>query len=108
MTVDELLSGQYDKETASERAKEFLITELTGKVISANDVFDRADEQDISGRTLKRAKSTAGVRSFKKNNQWFWTIDGGSSEPEKQECQQLYIENLAPLPPFDGGCDADG
>jgi len=99
VTIDELLSGKYDKETAAERAYEFLITELTDIVISANDIFDMASERDISGRTLKRAKTAAGVRSFKKDNKWFWTIDGGQKADHRQECQESLIENLALLPP---------
>ena len=98
VTIDELLNGKYDKETASELAQNFLLSELKNKIIPANDMFELAREHDISGITLKRAKSTAGVRSFKKNNQWFWTIDGSSNEIEKQEYQESLIENLIPLP----------
>jgi predicted nucleic acid-binding protein len=75
ITIDELLSGIIDKETAGERAKEFLAAELTDRVIPAKEVLEMADQNDISSRTLNRVKSAAGVRSFKKNNQWFWTID---------------------------------
>jgi len=98
VTVDELLSGKYDKETAAERAQNFLITELTGKVVPANIVLETADEQDISSRTLNRVKSAAKVRSFKKNNQWYWTIDDSSIIRQKQDCQQTHIEDLATLP----------
>ena len=108
VTVDELLSGKYDKETAAELAQNFLLSELTGKVIPATEIFNMADERDISDRTLNRVKSAAGVRSFKKNNQWFWTIDGGSAEAQKQDCQQLYIEDLATLPPRGESGDIDG
>jgi len=108
VTIDELLSGKYDRETAAERAYEFLITELTDIVISANDIFDMASERDISGRTLKRAKTAAGVRSFKKDNKWFWTIDGGQNSCQKQECQESLIENLAPLPSSGNAGGNDG
>jgi len=94
VTVDELLGGRADRETTAERAQTLLISELTGKSLTAKDMFDIASEHDISGITLKRAKSAAGVRSFKKNNQWFWTID----EPAEQEYQQSCIENMIPLP----------
>jgi len=81
ITVDELLSGRADLETAAVRAQTLLKSELTGKTLSANDMFEIAKEHDISGITLKRAKSAAGVHSFKKNNQWFWTI----SEQERSK-----------------------
>ena len=87
ITIDELLSDRTDKETAAENAKDFLAETLTGNEIPANEVYEMADEQDISVRTLKRAKTIAGVRSFKKNNKWFWTIDLASAEQECQECQ---------------------
>jgi len=98
VTVDELISGKYGKETAAERAQNFLITELTGKVVPANVVLEMADGQDISSRTLNRVKSTAKVRSFKKNNQWHWTIDDNPIICQKQDCQQIHIEDLATLP----------
>ena len=93
VTIDELLSGKYDKETAAQRAQDFLIAELTGKAIPASDVFEMADERDISDRTLKRAKPKAGVRSFRKENRWFWTIGSDSDESPEQECQQMIAEN---------------
>ena len=99
VTIDELLSGKYDKETASELAQNFLIAELTDKALPAAEVISMADEQDISERTLKRAKSTLGIRSFRKEDRWYWTIDGTPTEPLEQGCQQLSIENLAPLAP---------
>jgi hypothetical protein len=99
VTIDELLSGKYDKDTASELAQNFLIAELTGKAIPAAEVINMADEQDISERTLKRAKSTLGIRSFRKEDKWYWTIGDTPAEPQGQGCQQLSIENLASLAP---------
>jgi len=94
ITVDELLTGKNDsRETATERAQSILINELTGRIIPASDIYDMADELDISNRTLNRVKSAAGVRSFKKQNQWYWTID----EPAEQGCQQPCLEDLATL-----------
>jgi hypothetical protein len=116
VTIDELLSGRFEKETAVERAKNFLIAELTSKVIPANDIYDMAEERDISKRTLKRAKSDIGIRSFKENEKWFWTFDGNPAQISKHECQQLYLESTlqktaengsitALLPPHDKqGC----
>ena len=108
VTIDGLLSGKADKETAAELAKGFLIAELTGKAIPAKEVLEMAGGQDISGRTLSRAKLAAGVRSFKKENQWFWTIDSGTAENQKQECQHDLAENLASLPPILESIDIAG
>ena len=97
VTIDELLNGKYDKETALEHAKAFLTAELTGKVVLSNDIFTMASEQDISVRTLKRAKSALNIRSFKKNDVWFWTLDGNSAKTPKQECQQLLLGSVGTL-----------
>ena len=108
VTIDELLNGDFDKETAADRAKDFLITELKGKVVPANDVFDMADARDISSRTLKRVKSGLGIRSFKKDNKWLWAFENGATESIRQECHHTPIEGLAPLPHRNNVGAADG
>jgi len=95
ITIDDLLSGKYDKETAVELAKSFLSAELTGRIIPATEIISMADERDISERTLKRAKSALDVRSFKEQDKWYWTIDGTPAGSQKQGCQTFFEENLA-------------
>ncbi len=41
----------------------------------AKSVFDKAQEQGISVRTLKTIKSTMPVRSLKKNVIWYWEMN---------------------------------
>lgn len=75
ITIDELLQGAIvDRESVFERAKNLLKSELTGKALPANTVNELAAAQEISPRTLKRAKTELGVKSFKQNEQWFWTL----------------------------------
>jgi hypothetical protein len=100
ITIDELLSGKVDKETAIGNAKDFLTaTLMDGNAILSDEVFEMADEQGISGRTLKRAKKDAGVRSFKKGDKWYMAIDG-TPEAQKQECQKKPYRKFGTLAPI--------
>ena len=59
-----------------EQAKR-LLRELaeTNNAIQSNEVFDLADEQGISKRTLENAKKELGVRAKRINNTWYWELD---------------------------------
>jgi hypothetical protein len=57
ITIDELLSGVMpEHDTTYDRAIEFLKTELAKSEKPAAELYTRAAEQDISERTLKKAK----------------------------------------------------
>jgi len=77
ITIDEILKGGgvvADKEGISEKAVVLLESELSDKIVSASEMFSKAKDQNISARTLKTAKAVLGVRTFKKGNQWLWTL----------------------------------
>lgn len=75
ITIDELLQGALvERESVFEKAERLLKTELTGKALPASVISELAKEQEISVRTLKSAKAALGVKSFKKQNQWYWTL----------------------------------
>ena len=42
---------------------------------TAKSIFDKAQEQGISIRTLKTVKSTMPVQSIKKNGIWYWEMN---------------------------------
>jgi len=48
---------------------------LTFGAVKSNEVFDMADEQGISKRTLENAKRELGIRAKKINNSWYWELD---------------------------------
>ena len=48
---------------------------LTSDAIQSNEIFDMADEQGISKRTLEDAKRELGIRARKINNSWYWELD---------------------------------
>lgn len=76
ITADEVLGGIAPKANKLEQAKQML-RELaeTSNVVQSNEIFDMADEQGISKRTLENAKKELGIRAKKVNNSWYWELD---------------------------------
>ena len=76
LTADDLLScslsgGGY-KRTVAEN---LIHLSLEDGMKTAKSIFDKAQEQGISIRTLKTVKSTMPVRSLKKNGIWYWEMN---------------------------------
>ena len=59
-----------------EQAKR-LLRELaeTNNAMQSNEIFNLADEQGISKRTLENAKKELGIRAKRINNTWYWELD---------------------------------
>jgi len=73
MTIDELLSGVMpERDTTYDKAVDFLKTELADGDVAAAILFEKAEEQGIGERTLKKAKQALDVGSFRKENRWYW------------------------------------
>ena len=47
----------------------------TNNAMQSNEIFNLADEQGISKRTLENAKKELGVRAKRINNTWYWELD---------------------------------
>ena len=76
ITSDEVLGGIAPKANKMEQAKRLLRElALTSDAIQSNEIFDMADEQGISKRTLENAKRELGIRARKINNSWYWELD---------------------------------
>ncbi len=76
ITADEVLGGIVPKVNKIEQAKHMLRElALTSNAVLSNEVFDMADEQGISKRTLENAKKELGIRAKKINNSWYWELD---------------------------------
>ncbi len=76
ITADEVLGGIVPKANKMEQAKRLLRElALTTDAIQSNEIFDMADEQGISKRTLENAKREFGIRAKKINNSWYWELD---------------------------------
>ena len=76
ITADEVLGGIAQKANKMEQAKR-LLRELaeTNNAMQSNEIFNLADEQGISKRTLENAKKELGVRAKRINNTWYWELD---------------------------------
>ena len=76
ITADEVLGGIAPKANKSEQAKQ-LLRDLaeTSNAMQSNEIFDLAEEQNISKRTLENAKRELGIRAKKINNTWYWELD---------------------------------
>jgi hypothetical protein len=58
-----------------DEAVEFLKKHLEGKFITADEVYELAENHGISKRTLQRAKKDAGVDTVQKDRKWYWVIN---------------------------------
>lgn len=81
ITADEVLGGIAPKANKLEQAKQMLreIAE-TSNAVQSNEIFEMADEQGISKRTLENAKKELGIRAKKINNSWYWELDKVKSD----------------------------
>ena len=76
ITADEVLGGIAPKANKLEQAKRLLrkLAE-TNNTIQSNEIFNLAEEQNISRRTLENAKKELGVRAKRINNSWYWELN---------------------------------
>ena len=76
ITADELLGGLAPKANKLEQAKQ-LLRELakTNNAMQSKVLFNLADEQGISKRTLENAKKELKIKVKKINNSWYWELD---------------------------------
>ena len=76
ITADEVLGGIAPKANKMEQAKR-LLWELaeTNNAMQSNEIFNLAEEQGISKRTLENAKKELGIQAKRINNTWYWELD---------------------------------
>lgn len=81
ITADEVLGGIAPKVNKLEQAKRLLrkLAE-TNNAIQSNEIFNLAEEQNISRRTLENAKKELGISVKRINNSWYWELDKVRSE----------------------------
>ena len=75
ITAEEVLGGIPPKTNKLEQAKRLLrkLAE-TNTLMQSNEIFEIAQEQQISKRTLENAKKELGIRAKKKNQLWYWEL----------------------------------
>ena len=76
ITADEVLGGIAPKANKLEQAKRLLqeVAE-TNNAMQSNEIFNLAEEQGISRRTLENAKKELSIRATRINNSWYWELD---------------------------------
>ncbi len=76
ITAEEVLGGIPPKVNKLEQAKRLLrkLAE-TNTLMQSNEIFEIAQEQQISKRTLENAKKELGIRAKKKNQLWYWELE---------------------------------
>lgn len=81
ITADEVLGGIAPKVNKLEQAKRLLrkLAE-TNNAIQSNEIFNLAEEQNISRRTLENVKKELGISAKRINNSWYWELDKVRSE----------------------------
>lgn len=81
ITADEVLGGIIPRSNKMEQAKK-LLRELaeTNNAISSKEVFELAEEEGISKRTLESAKKELQIKAKKINNTWYWILEQIKSE----------------------------
>ena len=47
----------------------------TTNMMQSNEIFELAEEQGISKRTLENAKKELEIRAKKINNSWYWNLE---------------------------------
>jgi len=106
-TDSEAMGKKPKTESQMDRAVSFLKRFLGGVPMLATDLMEMADEEGISEKTLKRAKSALGVISRKTGEQWYWIlpIDVKFKEvcqdaQEGQEGQEILMDSLTSLAPL--------
>ena len=75
VSIDELLSGKKQApESQSSKARQLIKTALAHGPVPAADLFQMAERQGISAKTLNRAKDALGVVSIKRQGWWYWDM----------------------------------
>lgn len=75
ITADEVLGGVAPKANKLEQAKQLLqrLAE-SNKAMQSNVIFDLAEEEGISKRTLENAKKELYIKAKKIKNLWYWEL----------------------------------
>ena len=75
ITADEVLGGIAPKINKLEQAKKML-RELaeTSNSVQSSEIFDMAEELNISKRTLENAKKELGIKARRIGNSWYWDL----------------------------------
>lgn len=60
--------------TKHEEASHLISQMLRGKDVASTEIFQSLTQRHISKKTARTVKDELGVRAYRKNRQWFWTM----------------------------------
>ena len=109
VSIDDLLSGRKQpQESQFAKARRLIENKLADGAVLSADMFQIAEEQGISAKTLNRAKNALGVISIKRHDRWYWELpidvvftqnsDETRYSHEGQQTQGGHTPALATLP----------
>lgn len=75
ITADEVLGGIVPKANKQEMAKE-LLRDLSeqNEMMPSSEIFELANEENISKRTLENAKKELGIKAKRIGDTWYWVL----------------------------------
>ena len=81
ISADEVLAGVAPKANKLVQAKKLLVELSEGnKTMPSKEIFEIAEEEGISKRTLENAKKDLNIRAKKVNNNWYWEFQNLKKE----------------------------
>jgi len=100
ITIDELLGGKrMQPESQFAKARRLIEMALANGAVPATEIMDMARDNDISQKTLNRAKTDLGVISNKRHDGWYWElpIEVEYSEVADEDSQDGHGSSMAAL-----------
>jgi len=84
ITADELLTGTtiFDESSKITSAELLLRRLLSGGSKPCSQIYTTCAAENIGKRSVDTAKKNLGVKSQKRSDGWYWSIDGGLSDAE--------------------------
>lgn len=81
-------------------AENFLLEILADGPLSTNEILKTAEKSGLSQRTIERAKSKLGIKSFRENTSWKWILNSPTAQ-DRQVCQIQKVGGVSNI----GGLD---
>ena len=77
ITAEDVASGVMPYNNTKEaNAMDLIRSLLADGAMPSKDIYEIAAEQDISERTLNRAKKLLSIKTYKEGSTWYWTASG--------------------------------
>lgn len=75
VSEEDLLSTKLEKQTKYEIAKQLVSSMLADGDKKSNEIYDNCMNAGISGNTIQYVKKKLGIKSVRKPDDWYWTLN---------------------------------